>query len=355
MDTFSRQSLDQAFKRLDAHTTWTDGFLSLSVGQDEKECALNLDAALMELPLGNKREMRSLPDGKECEVLLSAINPSDYVEFYRTVFLSSKDDKEAASVSNKQQWPSAEDIIQSNTANSWKNHLAKSCSEWQGLPSIEKTIQIPVLEAQGPFVKDLFSLVEVAFRIASVNPYQSTEFKTNRTWDGLLDKVSRLCSVCHMFPSVSYQSLYESFESIQTNACQRSIFGGLGLRVAQTLDQLRRMPEQMGSRVQRRLTRVDLHGVTEPTYYAERCKDGDVLMFGYVLSKKRSEFVDESGAFFKSKFAIVSDGVSHNRSSFTGSAVWSPELRSFSMKLNLEKRDLQGQYNLKVKLRRGWS
>lgn len=85
MDTFKRQSIPSAFEHLDAELSWTDGRLGLAVGSTSTECAAYVSSSIADLPLGNRKHMRQVNGGTECEQLIESLSPRLYIHFFESV------------------------------------------------------------------------------------------------------------------------------------------------------------------------------------------------------------------------------------------------------------------------------
>lgn len=227
--------------------------------------------------------------------------------------------------------------------------LDKPCHEWIDVAPIEKQLFIPILNAQGPHVKDVYDLVHVAFKVASVSPFDSVQ---NKSIDSLLQNASRLCQACHMFPTISYHSLYEIFDGIQTQPCLPSVFGGQGTEVAHMLDVSQRNPIRLGQGMTKRLERIFLKGHDIPAFYSDRCRDGDTLILEQPISGN-TDYVDDFGLRFKATFNLKANRVVGDKVDFQGSAVWNDQSKTFTLKLKVLDRGMQGLNRVHVQLSKG--
>ncbi|KAJ3086011.1 hypothetical protein HK102_013599, partial [Quaeritorhiza haematococci] len=107
--------------------------------------------------------------------------------------------------------------------------------------------------------KNLFSLLNLALKIASVNPYSQssgpssssssttssneahslstrTSFVPSSIGDHHYSLISSLCQSCHPLGNLSYAALHDAFKNIRVGPCRpNSLFGGRGLRLQQLL------------------------------------------------------------------------------------------------------------------------
>ena len=326
---FEKFALTQISVDLDDNPIWCNSLLGLAIGKENEMCASNLDNVLNELPMKDRLSMRDIKGGKECETILQNLPPKEFISFYDN-FLKQESDIE---------WPTAYDIVDATAPR--LNLFKKSCKEWRSISLMEQHLYIPLLNAKGPLIKNVYDLSHYAMKLGSVAP------SFNASFDELVSTLSVLCKKCNHFDSISFKSIYDSFRSILHTPCKESILGGNGQSVLKILESKKQSFSLVSQGMKRKATWKHFsYQHYDRILVTESCPSTTAIEFTLPLHKD-SEYVDDYGTNFNAKFFIQSDQFQIKRS-FNGTGVWLADTNEFTMILHIGSRELTGFYSMKA-------
>ncbi|KAJ3204503.1 hypothetical protein HDU67_009462, partial [Dinochytrium kinnereticum] len=230
---------------VDKLPAFADDRFALMVGEVTATCPGKMDEALAKLPLLDRLKMRDQDEGNACEKHLDAFE----WELFHTVFSSHMNDSESTPSAL---WPTFSQIFFANTQNedstAFHSTFANmSCPTWSSVTVTPNNTSssIPVLQIQGPELSNVFDLLEISLKMASLNPHTvESDADQDGLEDSLIAAISTLCHYCASFPAVSYAALFGAVEGVERDAvCKQTVVGGLGERLSVQLETVKaRLP-----------------------------------------------------------------------------------------------------------------
>ncbi|KAJ3031914.1 UNVERIFIED_CONTAM: hypothetical protein HDU68_010873 [Siphonaria sp. JEL0065] len=222
---------------LDKSTVWNDDRVALMVADPiykTTQCFGNVDAALQDLPIKDRRYLQKVDPQGECEVALDKLDWKLFGKMYNEYILQGTETPS---------WPSFSKIfyayIQSppSPSTTWNNTLGglpcSNWAKWSSLYPLKETAKIPLLNLQGPPIKTIHDLIHVALKMASSAPSSST--KSPFLSDSFLRDFSTICSKCRAVSDLSLYKIYKASSEVTNIACKASVLGGRGDRLSEFL------------------------------------------------------------------------------------------------------------------------
>ncbi|TPX61387.1 hypothetical protein SpCBS45565_g07272 [Spizellomyces sp. 'palustris'] len=338
------------FTEIDTGHIWHDKHAALLIGDGHRTCFSD-DAVFSGLPLKDRLKMRLVEGGLDCEGHLDSMNPSSFNLVYKSLLTNETPDSLTEAT-----WPTVHELLSANVnlpstpklsqiENFADAFLGLPCTAWKSVQRLRSPIHIPSLSAEGPTISDIFSLMSVALKLASVNPAADPLPDIS---DDLLKRVANVCHVCSAFDDVSYARLYKAFDKMKLAVCKDTLLGGLGAFLEKKVNHSSNKTENM-LRVGRN---VKLADSTRAVVF-DQCDQGSVLRFtleadpAQIPLMRRSHLSEE----FEAKVTLSTPLLQSPGSmptDLSASAILHNTGERFIVKLNITDRELYGLYDFNI-------
>ncbi|KND02577.1 uncharacterized protein SPPG_03035 [Spizellomyces punctatus DAOM BR117] len=338
------------FTEIDTGHIWHDSHAALLIGDGHRTCFSD-DAMFSELPLKDRLKMRLVEGGLGCEGHLDSMDPSSFNLLYKSLLNTETPDSLTDPT-----WPTVHELLSANVNLPSTPEVSQPekfadaflelpCTAWKSVQRLRSPIHIPSLSAEGPAISDIFSLMSIALKLASVNP---TAERLPDISDDLLKRVANVCQVCSAFDDISYARLYKAFDKMKLDACKDTLLGGLG-PFLETVNNSSIKTENLLLRVGRN---VKLADSTRAVVF-EQCDQGSVLTFTVDADPARMPSMIRShlSKTFEAKVTLSTPLLQRSGSMPTGlpaSAILHDNGKQFIVKLNITDRELYGLYDFDI-------